>query len=202
MWALLQRKTQILVLVAMTVVTLLGVQGVSELWMGELPPLGRLISMIAFVIGTGALAFANWGWRWLWRKFPILNKVFFPDLNGTWEGTLKSTWIDPKTEKGIAPIPSRLVIRQGILHFSIKQQTGESKSWSTHVIPEADPDADRYRIWYGYTNKPKMEFSHRSNDHDGIAWFEIEIDEDPDHLVGQYFTSRRTSGDMDFRRVG
>jgi hypothetical protein len=31
-------------------------------------------------------------WRWFWRKFPKLNLLVFPDLNGTWDVELCSNW--------------------------------------------------------------------------------------------------------------
>jgi hypothetical protein len=94
-----------------------------------------------------------------------------------------------------------VTIRQGVLAISIKQKTDESDSWSTRVIPEADPEADRYKLWYSYSNKPKAAVAHRSSDHDGVAWLEIALSDDPEELKGQYYTSRRTTGDITLRRV-
>jgi hypothetical protein len=159
------------------------------------------VSFVATVIGSIIVIAANWAWRWVWQKFPALNRVFFPDLNGVWEGVLVSTWVDPKTGQTPAPIPAEVLIRQSVLSISIKQKTGESVSWSTRVIPEAEPEADRYRFWYSYSNKPKAAVSHRSCSHDGVAWLEIALTEDPDELQGQYYTSRRTSGDIVLRRT-
>jgi hypothetical protein len=33
-----------------------------------------------------------------------------------------------------------------------------------------------------------------------VAWLELDIDTDPERLVGYYYTDRRTSGDIDVRR--
>ena len=46
------------------------------------------------------LIFTNWAWR-----LPIFKGwlVPFPDLQGTWKGTLQSTWIDPATSQKIQP---------------------------------------------------------------------------------------------------
>lgn len=38
------------------------------------------------------LLFLNPVWRHLWRKFPSLNKLIFPDLNGEWDVELCSNW--------------------------------------------------------------------------------------------------------------
>lgn len=202
MWALLSRRAQLSILVAMTIGVLLAYQGASEWWTGDTPSLPKTVSLVATLIGTVAVAIANWTWRALWRRFPVLNKVLFPDLNGVWEGTLQTTWMDPVTGKVPGPIPTRVTIRQGVLKVSIRQRTAESDSWSTKVIPEAEPDADRYRLWYTYTNKPKATVAHRSSDHDGVAWLEISLEDDPNELRGQYYTSRRTTGDLTLRRLG
>lgn len=62
---------------------------------------------------------------------------------------------------------------------------------------EADRDAGRYRFWYSYSNQPKAEFSYRSAKHEGVAWLELDIDTNPNRLVGTYYTDRKTIGDID-----
>ena len=52
-----------------------------------------------------------------------------------------------------------------------------------------------------YENRPDAALSHRSSRHDGVAWLEMDYERDPDRLVGQYFTERKTSGDIEVRRV-
>jgi SMODS-associating 2TM, beta-strand rich effector domain len=31
-------------------------------------------------------------WRWVWKRFPMLNRRIFPDLNGIWDVDMKSNW--------------------------------------------------------------------------------------------------------------
>lgn len=180
---------------------ILGVQGFSEWWTGHSPSLLKMISAITFTIAVILVLIASSTWRYVWTRFPVLNKAFFPDLNGRWTGTLQTTWKSPETGITPGPIPSTITIRQGLFDISIKQVTGESTSHSTRVIAEAYPNADRYRLWYSYDNRPKAEFHHRSTQHEGFGWLEISLAETPDQLTGQYFTSRKTSGDMTFRRA-
>lgn len=201
MWALISRRWQVIILVGFTALLLLGLQAASEWWTGTQPSLLKFVSLVASIIGSGLVVIANLIWRRIWRALPILNRVFFPDLNGKWEGSLQTTWVDPATSQVPPPIATKITIRQGIMSISVKQRTDESDSWATRVIAEADPEADRYRLWYSYSNKPKAAVSHRSCDHDGIAWLEVSLGDDPDELRGQYFTSRRTSGDILLRRV-
>lgn len=201
MWALLTRARQVQILVALTVLAIFAVQGASEWWTGQpMSPL-KSVSTVTFIVGVGLSLVANWTWRTVWRWLPFLSKVFFPDLNGTWTGTLKTTWKDPATGLSPGPIPSTVTIRQGLFDISIKQVTGESTSHSNRVIAEADPNADRYRLWYSYDNRPQAEFHHRSTQHEGVAWLEISLVDAPDVLTGQYYTARRTNGDMTLTRT-
>src|SRR5437867_3405851 len=52
--------------------------------------------------------FTRWGWR-----LPIFRGwlVPFPDVTGTWEGTLATTWRNPETDEVPPPIAALLVIR-------------------------------------------------------------------------------------------
>lgn len=200
MWALLSRARQVQIIVALTAVFILGMQGLNEWWSGEAVSLLKVISSVTFVIGTVLVAVANSTWRALWRWFPMLNRAFFPDLNGTWSGTLQTTWKDPQTGITPGPIAATVTIRQGLFDINIKLTTGESTSHSTRVIAESDPNADRYRLWYSYDNRPKAEVQFRSTQHEGICWLEISLADAPDRLAGQYFTSRRTNGDIEVTR--
>lgn len=201
MWALLTRARQVQILVTLTILAVLAVQGVSEWWTGHAMSLPKSISTVTFIVGTVFVLVANWTWRTLWRWLPFLDKVFFPDLNGTWTGTLQTTWKDPATGVTPGPIQTTVTIRQGLFDISIKQVTGESTSHSKRVIAEADPNADRYGLWYSYDNRPKAEFHHRSTQHEGVAWLEISLGDAPDILTGQYYTARRTNGDMTLTRT-
>ena len=126
----------------------------------------------------------------------------FPDLNGTWEGELVTTWKDPDTGATPPSIPATVSIRQTLFSTAVSLHTGESHSHSTRCQLEADRGAQIYRVWYSYDNRPRAEVSHRSARHEGVAWLELDLSEDQDRLVGQYFTDRRTRGDMDLRRTG
>jgi hypothetical protein len=167
---------------------------------GERASLLHFISLFVTIITVGVAGVASLTWRHLWRKFPVVARKTFPDLNGTWEGTLVSTWIDPETKKP-PPIPVTIWIRQTLFSVSIKLRTGDSTSRSTRCVLEAEPDAGRFRVWYSYDNRPRAEVAHRSWRHEGVAWLEMDIDADPSRLAGQYYTDRRTTGDVNVRRV-
>lgn len=201
MWSLLPRSTQISIIVIITAVLLLGLQDATVWYTGQPTSLFKHASMVTSIIGLVVIGVANWVWRPIWRLVPRLNKWFFPDLNGVWEGTLQTTWIDPTTGTVPGPISGTLMIMQNLFTTNIRLRTKDSKSFSTRMIAEVNRDADIYRLWYSYDNTPGAHARHRSARHEGAAWLEVSLEEDPEQLLGQYFTERRTSGDMTFRRV-
>ena len=57
--------------------------------------------------------------------------VSFPDLRGTWQGELETTWKDPRTGKIPGPIAVILVIKQSFGAIKCAMYTRESESYST-----------------------------------------------------------------------
>jgi len=198
MWLLLPRSLRILIVVGLGI---LGSTSISTLvgWLeGSSPPTYKYIATIATIISVICIPAFNAIWRWVWKKFPVLNRVVFPDLNGVWEGTLISTWINPETNLPLPPIPATVTIVQTLFDTSIAMKTGESHSHSTRCLLEADHTAGIFRIWYGYDNRPLSEVDYRSARHEGVAWLEVEnsMDTNDTRLSGQYFTQRSTRGDI------
>jgi hypothetical protein len=200
MWALVPWKSQVLIVAGLAIVLAWGIDGLAASITGEPVSILKYVSLVATIIAVGFGGLAGMTWRLLWRRFPVIGRKTFPDLNGTWEGHLVSTWIDPASGRPKPPIPTTIWVRQGIFTTSVKLRTGESTSYSTRCLLEADHAAGRFRFWYSYTNDPKAEFRYRSARHEGVAWLELDIDTDPERLVGYYYTERKTSGDIDVRR--
>src|SRR5438132_266731 len=69
-----------------------------------------------------ASLFVAYGWR-----LPIFRNwlVPFPDLNGTWQGAIQTTWKDPETGKTPGPIPAILTIKQSFISISCVMRTAE-----------------------------------------------------------------------------
>jgi hypothetical protein len=201
MWGLLSRRTQVLVIAALAIVLAWGIEGATALFIGNSPSALKLIALVVTIISTGIVSIANAVWRRLWNRFPIIGRKLFPDLTGTWVGEMVSTWRNPETGQGVAPIPVTIWIRQGLFSTSIKLRSGESTSYSTRCLLEADHEAGRFRFLYSYDNNPRAQYRHRSARHEGVAWLELDVDTDPERLVGCYYTDRKTSGDIDVRRL-
>lgn len=136
--------------------------------------------------------------KWLWRV-PLLQGwlVPFPDLQGTWQGEIRSTWRDPKTDQKLPPLPVILVIKQSFLSISCAMHTRESESYSTAAQISQDEDGT-LRLSFNYTNRPKASVRDRISMHDGAAILRI-VRGNNRLLQGEYWTSRRTTGDISLK---
>ena len=134
--------------------------------------------------------------KWIWRWSPLQGWLIkIPDLQGTWRGELKSDWINPETQKGIDPIPVVLVVRQTFSSIKCTLMTKESTSYSTTADINIVPSGDDLYLTYNYTNRPKAVIRDRSAIHDGASILKI-IRKPNKCLEGEYWTSRKTRGDI------
>lgn len=137
-------------------------------------------------------AFTKWAWRW-----PVFRGwlVPFPDLQGTWQGELQTTWGDPESGRVPEPIPVTVCIRQTFSSLSVVIFTAESMSYSTAAsLSEAD-DTGLKRLIYTYTNTPRVGVRERSIVHDGAAVLRI-VRGPVRTLEGEYWTNRKSTGDL------
>lgn len=200
-WSVLSRYQQVLIIVAIGVLGAWSVAAVISWWTGTPTYTYEVISFVVTTIVLAVVPVAERTWRHFWKWLPALNRMVFPDLHGTWTGHLHSTWIDPATGKQPSPIPTTVWVRQGLFNVSVRMKTAESRSHSTRCLLEADREAQMYRLWYSYDNRPIAEVAHRSARHEGVAWLEVDLQTSPESLFGQYFTDRRTCGDIRLTRT-
>ena len=134
------------------------------------------------------MAFFNkYAWKW-----KCINKfIDLPVLAKQYQGTVISDW---QSENKIHD--ASLEIRQTFLNVSIVFKSGESRSYS--VLSKIDTISDSKRIIYNYQNEPRSELAGRSTIHKGTAELWIEASGE---LVGNYYTSRKTSGSMSFKPI-
>lgn len=161
---------------------------VSGAW-GAVKQLPTVISIDLLVY----FVFVKWGW-----KMRIFQNwmVPFPCLEGTWEGTIQTTWKNPQDSEVSADlIPIILVIRQSFIHINCVMYSKEtiSKSYSADFL--IDSETSLKKITYTYTSKPKAIFRDRSPIHDGTAILEI-ITSPERSLRGEYWNSRKSTGDI------
>jgi hypothetical protein len=138
------------------------------------------------------LLFTSWAWRlpffqgWL---------VPLPDLQGTWAGTAQTTWADPTTGQSTPPFPVLLVIRQSFSSVSCVLYSKESSSFSTAAQIIGEEDGLPPRLIFTYSNRPRAAARERSQMHDGAAVLRI-VEGPPRVLEGDYWTDRKTTGDL------
>lgn len=121
--------------------------------------------------------------KWLWRYNPFEKT---PVLKKKYKGTLLSTYDGIERD-------ATLEIKQTLLSINVVFVTGESKSRS--ISSSIEKIQDEWQLTYCYLNVPKANVRDRSAIHYGTALLCIE---NPDEIQGQYFTDRKTTGDMKF----
>jgi hypothetical protein len=140
--------------------------------------------------------------KWLWRV-PLFRGwlIDVPDLQGTWKGTLETTWIDPQTNKTPAPIEAYLVIRQTLRDIHITMYTKESTSHSEATGICMEEDKGIRLLSYSYSNIPKATVRERSQIHYGAIRLRISIHPEL-KLEGEYWTDRKSTGHVEFSYIG
>lgn len=117
-------------------------------------------------------------------KFNPLEKT--PILKKKYKGTFISTYDGIERD-------AVLEIKQTLLSVSVAFTSGESKSKS--ITASVDKVLDEWQLTYCYLNVPQANVRERSAMHYGTAMLCVE---NPEELKGQYFSDRKTTGDMKF----
>lgn len=154
----------------------------------KLPDVVTIFVVISFV-------FTKWLWRISWLRGWL---VRFPDLQGTWEGELYSTWENPETGERLPAIPVFLVVRQTFSAISCTMFTKESVSYSRAAQLAKDEETEAVSLSFNYTNRSKATLREKSAIHDGAAHLRI-VTVPSRMLEGEYWTGRCTTGDMKLR---
>jgi len=169
-------------------IALVSGQDISTLW-----GLLKLLPKVAAADLLVFLVFTRWGWK---LKFFQGWLVPFPDLNGTWQGVIKTTWIDPKTKTSPAPIPVILTVKQTFTYISCVMRTAEMVSYSFAEDFRLDREKQIRQLIYSYSSNPKLTVAQRSTLHYGTIMLDI-INASERRLKGQYWTARETTGDVE-----
>ncbi len=167
----------------------LWVQGMPVLSIEFVKPFGLVVGSITLI----AMLFNKYFWA-----LKILQGWYIkrPDLRGTWQVELKSSWIDPATKKQIDPIIGYAVVRQTLSALSVRLMTKESRSYLVANSIEPQEDDSLLRLTGVYRNEPSIELQgKRSEIHYGA--FSLEIHGSPvEELIGHYWTDRGSKGSM------
>lgn len=148
----------------------------------------KTIPLVLLVAGV----FVAQAWRW---KIFCGWLVPFPDLNGTWHGTIQTTWKNPETGEIPGPIPVILTIKQSFIRISCVMRTAEMTSRSFLADFWLDGDEQIRMLGYSYHSFPLPSIRERSQPHDGTIVFEL-VGYPIEKLKGTYWTARKTTGEV------
>ena len=136
---------------------------------------GEAIAFSAFIM----VIYEKWLWKYNpFEKTPVLKKKYRGTLVSTYDGIKRDATLD---------------IKQSLLAVSVIFTTGESKSKS--ISASIDKIQEEWQLTYCFLNVPQAKVRERSEIHYGTAMLCIE---NPEEIQGQYYTDRKTIGDMKF----
>lgn len=154
----------------------------------------RFFSAAVFVCSILLLLWDQWAWKFgVFQRLPGVPR----DVSGTWEATLESFWIDPKTRKSPARKTVYLVIRQTSSSSSITLISNESKSRSS--IARVIEEDGSWLIHYIYTNEPQVDLRAHSPIHHGSGVLSI-VGSPAQRIAGSYWTDRDSKGKLTLNR--
>ncbi len=136
-------------------------------------------------------------WAWSWPLLRFLRLVRIPNLNGKWNGTLRSSNDEMQTEH-----PCTLTIRQTWTRIAVVLTTKTSRSQNL-VAGILINGADDALLVYEFENEPAMDAPATMSTFRGHATLRLERDERGDVLTGDYYSGRgrATTGTMTVRRA-
>ena len=169
-------------------------QGTQVGW-GHLRPFGIVVGILV----SFGLAFELLLWRHPWLHGWFVKR---PDLRGTWRVELQSDWIDPTTQARVPVIVCYAGIAQTLSTFQMHLMTPESESWFIAERISSSPSGVGYQVAGVYTNKPQTHLrGDRSQIHQGGLILDTHGRANrPDTLTGEYWTDRKTKGQMTFTK--
>ena len=106
-----------------------------------------------------------------------------------WRGEIKSTY-----NSEMNSIPVNVTIRHSFFNIQIKIKTGESSSISICRSFDIDEERGLKQLIYSYQNNPKATIREKSEIHYGTT--RLEISDNAKTLEGEYWTTRKTTGDI------
>ncbi|MBR5779755.1 MAG: hypothetical protein IKY21_03920 [Clostridia bacterium] len=156
-------------------------------------------------IGKSAsvITISTWLFCYTLWKLPIFKNwlVLIPDLQGLWEGEIKSDWIDPIENIQKSPIACNLLIHQSLFKTCCRIETKESVSMSAMANFSINSDSRTCKIIFTYQNDPKQTIQNRSPIHFGTTVLDYAVKENERTLSGYYWTNRKTTGELNFKFV-
>lgn len=144
------------------------------------------------------LTFIYIGWKSLWKKFPVLEALFFPDLSGNWNITID--WMDDHGNHGKAS--GTATIKIDFYKVSMDVNTKDSDSVTLCVRPSKNTESGNPTLHYFYRVTPKFKKGNNIKafeQYNGAAILAM-TNNCSSTLQGNYFTDRYTRGHFVLKR--
>ena len=142
------------------------------------------------------IAIFYFGWQIIWKICPALNKILFPNLNGTWDMVIHYEW---EGKKGTSN--AKAVITQNFLKIGMDVEAEDSDSQTLMAKPKKDAETGRAELYYIFLTTPKDKGDIRSKaPYKGAAILKLNLHCDQ-KMEGNYFTDRKTCGYYELERT-
>ncbi|MBD2005374.1 MULTISPECIES: hypothetical protein [Cyanophyceae] len=151
----------------------------------------RYVSFSITILDVIAFLISVYFWRLLWKLIPILSEIYFPDINGIWEGKLI---FDTGLEE--EQLKAKVRIKQNLFNININLCSTTSKSYTLVAYPTLE--AGNHKLYYVYHNTPKKP---EYPEYKGTAILSVKLEAKPMELSGQYYTIRGTKGRIELERI-
>lgn len=140
--------------------------------------------------------------RYFWKEHhfhPIFKKlgvIVADDLNGKWQGIVKTSYDDFKSD-----IKAELNIEQTATSIKIRGVFNESKSVSVHENFSLSEIDNKVALFYFFRNEPSYDAAKTMAIHEGSA--KLIHDDVNDTLAGYYYSGRdrNNHGTIEVRRI-
>ena len=197
MWSLLSSRLQVLAVVVPTIVAVQAIEAIADLVGagGDQPLEVRVSRSLLHRPSPRAL-----GQRTLASRLaPIPSDRTSYFSRSEWDlGGSDCHYVDlPGYRRDSGPDTGDRTDQAVALSTAVQFKAKEATSYSTRCSLEAHRAMATYRVLYSYEHRPTASVRPRNPGHHGFAWLEMDIAADRDRLVGQYFTDRRTTGDIE-----
>ena len=133
-------------------------------------------------------------WLWKWSLLRWIGLIKIPNLNGSWQATLKSSYNNYQAE-----YTGSVEIKQTWTAISIRLLRPQSHSYSQSASVLTDA-GEGTRVSYEYLNEPQIGEASTMAIHRGTAVQVLHEEKNQRRLRGQYYTSfgRSNVGSADF----
>lgn len=160
----------------------------------------RVVFSAALFLDLVLVLTVNLWWRKVWTRFPALNTVLFPDLNGDWRMTIHWSGVNEEGDAVEGTVQATATIKQNFLHMSMEVESEDSDSETLMAEPKKDPESGRPLVYYVYRVVPKKTRARAGSSYQGAAILKFEGTQSA-RLSGNYFTSRMRQGYFTLERI-